>query len=79
MRSPLVLSLLVTVLLVLTSVGTTMLPPDASEPGAEQLSSLRPSGGELAVWALGVVVLYALVLAGVVVLTRRRSGRIADE
>ncbi|MFC5679545.1 hypothetical protein [Aeromicrobium endophyticum] len=79
-RSPLVLSVVITVLLVVTSLGLTLVPPDASEPGTDELSALRPTGGEVAIWALAVVVLYVLVLAGVMLVRwLRRPGRTAGE
>ena len=64
-RSPLVLSVVITIVLVVTSVGMTVLLPDDSVSGTDELPALQPTGSELAVWAVGIVVLYVGVLASV--------------
>ena len=64
-RSPLVLSVVITVVVVVASVGMMVLPSDDSGSGTDELPALQPTGGELAIGAVGIVVLYVAVLASV--------------
>jgi small-conductance mechanosensitive channel len=79
-RSPLVLSVVITVVLVATSIGLVLVPSGTEESGSEELPALRPTGGEIAIGVGSIVVLYVLVLGGVMLVRwLRRPGRSATE
>jgi uncharacterized membrane protein len=59
------MSVIITIALVVASVGMIVLPSDDSGSGDDELPMLQPTGSELAIGAVGIVVLYVAVLASV--------------